>query len=61
MFFKKIEEFKKVVREIELDAVQIGDDRVRRRLRTASRSTASSSRFWYAAYRLRRTDARSGP
>lgn len=30
MFFKKIEEFKKVVREIELDAVQIGDDRVRR-------------------------------
>ena len=30
MFFKKIEEFKKVVRELDVDGVQIAEDRVRR-------------------------------
>ena len=43
MFFKKVEEFKKVVREIEITHIQVGEDRVRRIVPDAALASLADS------------------
>lgn len=43
MFFKKVEEFKKVVREIEISRIRIGEDRVRRIVPDAALASLADS------------------